>query len=83
MPDLNTKVCDRCGKIKQEANHWWVIFYNMDTQSMIICPLGIRDESKIFHGYDIESSYHMLYACGLDCLAILESKIKHGENPIK
>jgi len=77
MADLNTKTCDNCGKIKQEANHWWVIEFNLELKSMFIYP--IENIGKI----EYKGPNKVLSACGLECLGILESRIKTGSDPTK
>jgi len=75
MAELRTITCDRCGKIKEKTNHWWHIYANVDKRSMFITPMeNIPEEPKGSLG---------LNACGLECLGILESKIKDGVNPLK
>jgi hypothetical protein len=74
MAQIKTISCDNCGKQKGEANHWWSIEANIHTKSMFIHPF---DELQLKIPDHIELS-----ACGLECLGILESKIKEGRNPL-
>lgn len=77
MADVNTKKCDHCERLKGETNHWWNIDANIQTKSMYIYPL---EEQRIFME---DQRFIHLVACGLECLSILESKIKEGINPLK
>jgi hypothetical protein len=78
MADINTKSCDNCGKIKGENNHWWSILANIN-KSMFISPYDTNlGPIKI----EETTKYISLVACGLECLGILESKIKEGRNPL-
>lgn len=87
MADVNTKSCDQCGVLKKEVNHWWFIDANIKTKSMFVCPLSdnVSTKDNMYAGYDfIDFHTHIrLVACGLECLSILESKIKEGVNPLK
>lgn len=76
MADVNTKSCDNCGRLKDAVNHWWSLWANIKTKSLFIKPM---DE----HLYDGSPGFISLNACGLECLSILESKIKEGVNPLK
>ena len=78
MADVNTKSCDNCGVIKGEANHWWTIHANAKNKSMFITPFTLTSND-----YFKTQGYNFLNACGLECLAKLESKIKEGVNPLK
>lgn len=75
MADINTKKCDRCGRLKGETNHWWIIEYNLETKSMYILPLEFHE---VYELWTVS-----VVACGLECLNILENKIKEGINPLK
>lgn len=77
MADVNTKSCDQCGVLKKEVNHWWTIDANIANKSMFIYPF---EELRQFSH---DQRYIHLVACGLECLSILESKIKEGVNPLK
>lgn len=76
MADRNATFCDNCGIEKKEVNHWWVIDANAKTKSMFIIPL--ENAGNVFG-----RNYIRIKACGLECLAKLESKIKEGVNPLK
>jgi len=77
MADIKTVSCDNCGVLKREVNHWWVIYANISNKSMFICPLENILPSRTLNGSI------SLKACGLECLSILESKVKEGVNPLK
>lgn len=79
MANVNTVRCDRpgCGKLKGEINHWWTIEGNIISKSMLIYPYDEQIHWKM------DSSWILLRACGLECLSIIESKIKGGVNPLK
>jgi hypothetical protein len=77
MADVNTKSCDQCGKLKGENNHWWLIDANIAKKSMFVYPF---DKTR---KYSADQRYIHLVACGLECLNVLESKIKEGVNPLK
>jgi hypothetical protein len=83
MAKIELIKCDNCGKQKEQSNHWWKIEYKIMTKSMFIYP----SEEKInIHKNDINRIYlgaQELDSCGLECLGILESKIKEGVNPLK
>jgi hypothetical protein len=76
MAQIQTVSCDNCGKQKQETNHWWLLDSNIKTKSMFIYPF---EETRKFSERE---NYIHLSACGLECLGILESKIKEGRNPL-
>jgi hypothetical protein len=85
MAKIELIKCDNCGKQKETSNHWWQMYANVENKSMFIYPL---DKMKVTTGYmkdsdDKYTSYTRLDACGLECLGILESKIKEGVNPLK
>lgn len=82
MANINTVSCDNCGKLKGETNHWWLLWGNIKTKSVFLCPLGII-ESNRFGTIGIMLDYIRLTSCGLECLNVLESKIKEGINPLK
>ena len=75
--DKLTSYCDECGRPKGETNHWWVIWSNVKTKSLLLFPLEGANE------INIPENFIMMKACGLECLAKLESKIKDGVNPLK
>jgi len=74
MPELNTRVCDQCGNIKRDANHWWVLWANKQTKSLYIAPIE-NEKLEMLPG----NLYIRLFACGLQCLDILEQRIKQGK----
>jgi hypothetical protein len=75
MAKIETVSCDNCGKLKGENNHWWSIEANVRNKSMFIQPYVGQ--------YGYAANNIAMVACGLECLAILESKIKEGKNPLK
>ena len=75
--DKLTSYCDECGRPKGETNHWWKLEANIQKKSMFISPLEIPTDNFP------KDRYIQLKACGLECLAKLESKIKEGVNPLK
>jgi hypothetical protein len=77
MAQIHTVSCDNCGKQKGEVNHWWLLWGNICTKSMYIIPFGSEEDSV-----SIWKDYIKLSACGLECLGILESKVKEGRNPL-
>jgi hypothetical protein len=77
MAKIETVSCDNCGKLKGENNHWWLIDANISHRVMFIHP------SNTNHLVDRDYSFVELIACGLECLAILESKVKEGKNPLR
>jgi len=82
MANVNTIRCDYCGKLKGEVNHWWVIDANIKIKSMFIYPLEKIDDPR-FESSFLEKNHIRIVSCGLECLSILESKIKEGVNPLK
>lgn len=81
-----TIFCDQCGAEKKETNHWWVIFANVPMRSMFICPSEESEKNHNLPQNQINTSGHpsiRLDVCGLECLEIVESRIKNLENPTK
>ena len=74
MANIQTVSCDNCGILKGETNHWWTVECNISTKSMFIHPFG--SDTPI-------PDFLALIACGDTCLAVLESKIREGVNPLK
>jgi len=90
MANIKTVSCDNCGVLKREVNHWWVMLANISKRSMFVCPLEnilpsrtLNSSNPEPHGADLRVDTVSLRACGLECLSILESKIKQGVNPLK
>jgi hypothetical protein len=84
VAQIKTVSCDNCGKQKGEVNHWWSIEANIRTKSMFICPLEEFSQAQFLPQREQpkEIDYIPLSACGLECLGILESKVKEGKNPL-
>lgn len=75
MAELRSITCDNCGKVKGENNHWWKLVANIKERVMFICPF-----SYDIHNISLmKASYKTFDACGLECLGILESKVKEGK----
>ena len=90
MMEKTTMYCDQCGAEKKETNHWWSLFANLTRKSMFISPYELCHPGSrirlLNHEFTVgvpTYKYLQLTACGLECLAILESKIREGVNPLK
>lgn len=81
MMEKTTIYCDQCGAEKKETNHWWSLFANLTRKSMFISPYELNHDFTL--NFLPTYKYLQLTACGLECLAILESKIREGVNPLK
>jgi hypothetical protein len=54
MAEVTTYRCDVCGKLKQEANHWYLAHANA--------------ARFVIHRWDLELNYDpKLHLCGMEC----------------
>ena len=60
MPVVIQTICDGCGMVKKEANHWYTIEFS-GTSEVKIRPMGPSPAS-------IEGK-HLTYLCGRRCIA--------------
>jgi hypothetical protein len=60
MPVLMQTLCDGCGMVKKEANHWYTLEF-VGTSEAKVRPMGPAPASMDAH--------HLKYFCGRRCVA--------------
>ena len=73
MADLLTKVCDICGGLKKQSNHWWQMEISIPLCTDRIYTVRPWGQSTMQDG--------VLDLCGEQCLTTAEERVRQGKDP--